>query len=150
MTREEKCKLAIERGYTYEPETGLIYNRFGKLITYKSYNRYVQFTLSLNNIKYKVFAHQFAWYWVNKECVEEIDHINSIKYDNRIKNLRAVTKHQNQWNRQKVKGYWWNKSSEKYRVQITFNKKNLYLGLFETEEEARNAYLAAKQIYHVI
>ena len=150
MTREEKCKLAIERGYTYEPETGLIYNRFGKLITYKSYNRYVQFTLSLNNIKYKVFAHQFAWYWVNKECVEEIDHINSIKYDNRIKNLRAVTKHQNQWNRQKVKGYWWNKSSEKYRVQITFNKKNLYLGLFETEEEARNAYLEAKQIYHVI
>ena len=32
MTREEKCKLAIERGYTYNPETGLIYSRFNRII----------------------------------------------------------------------------------------------------------------------
>lgn len=150
MTREEKCKLAIERGYTYDPKTGLIYNRFGKLITYKSYNRYVQFTLSLNNIKYKLFAHQFAWYWVNKECVEEIDHINSIKYDNRIENLRAVTKHQNQWNRQKVKGYTYDKNRKKWKSNLEYNNKKIYLGYYNTEDEARQAYLNAKQIYHVI
>jgi hypothetical protein len=150
MTREEKCKLAIERGYTYDPKTGIIYSRFGKPITYKSYNRYVQFTLSVNNIKYKVFAHQFAWYWVNKECVEEIDHINSVKYDNRIENLRGVTKHQNQWNRQKVKGYTFDRNRNKWKANIEYNKNKIYLGSFDTKDEARNAYLAAKEIYHKI
>ena len=29
MTREEKCLLAIEKEYTYNPETGKIYSRFG-------------------------------------------------------------------------------------------------------------------------
>ena len=32
MTREEKCKLAIERGYTYNSETGIIYSRLGKIV----------------------------------------------------------------------------------------------------------------------
>jgi len=32
MTVEEKCRLAIEKGYTYNPETGLIYNKKNKII----------------------------------------------------------------------------------------------------------------------
>ena len=32
MTREEKCKLITERGYTYDSKTGNIYNRYGKIL----------------------------------------------------------------------------------------------------------------------
>jgi hypothetical protein len=82
--------------------------------------------------------------------VFELDHINGIRNDNRIENLRSVTRSQNQWNRLTAKGYYWDKSKNKYKAHIKFNDKRKFLGLFETEEEARNAYLAAKQIYHVI
>jgi hypothetical protein len=34
--------------------------------------------------------------------------------------------------------------------QIVLNKKSIYLGLYETEEEAHKAYLDAKKIYHKI
>jgi len=148
MTREEKCKLAIERGYTYDPETGLIYSRFGKLRNRKEKSGYIKFGTKINYKHLNLYGHQFAWYWVNKECVEEIDHINGIKEDNRICNLRSVTKSENQWNRKTTKGYYYFKKSNKWCAKIKVNYKNIYLGLFNTEEEARNAYLAAKEIYH--
>jgi hypothetical protein len=149
MTREEKCKLAIERGFTYDSETGLIYNRFGKIVGRNHYG-YIKIALYLNKKQYNLRAHQFAWYWVNKECVNEIDHINGIRNDNRIENLRSVTRNQNQWNRLTVKGYYFNKVKNKWISRIKLNGKKIYLGSYNTEEEARNAYLAAKQIYHVI
>ena len=151
MTREEKCKLAIERGYTYNPETGLIYNRYGKISKSMNCNtHYIQLNIHINKKSFIVLGHQFAWYWVNKECVEEIDHINGIRNDNRIFNLRSVTRQQNQFNRKKAKGYCWNKVTKKWQVQIKLNQKSIYLGLHNTEEEARNAYLQAKEKYHVI
>jgi hypothetical protein len=149
MTREQKCELAIERGYTYEPETGLIYSRYGK--TSKPLNHgYISIGLELNEKTYRIQGHQFAWYWINKECVDEIDHINGIKTDNRICNLRSVTHQQNQWNRNTAKGYYFDKNANKYRAEIRLNNKNIYLGLYHSEEEARNAYLQAKEIYHKI
>jgi hypothetical protein len=151
MTREERCKLAIERGFTYDSETGLIYNRFGKIVGRNNYG-YIKIALYLNKKQYNLRAHQFAWYWVNKEYVEEIDHINGIRDDNRICNLRSVTRQQNQWNRTTAKGYYKQiyKDSIYYIAQISINTKPIYLGSYNSEEEARNAYLAAKQIYHVI
>ena len=149
MTREEKCKLAIERGYTYDPETGLIYNKYGKIYK-RNVNGYIQLLLSNNENKFKLYAHQFAWYWINKECVEQLDHINGIRNDNRISNLRAVTQQQNQWNKINCKGYCWHRKNNKYQSQIKLNNKLIYLGSFNTEQEARNAYLAAKEIYHKI
>jgi hypothetical protein len=154
MTREEKCKLAIERGYTYNPETGLVYNKFNKKIGHLlngiRNNGYVSFSMLVNKKPYNLYAHQFAWYWVYKECVEQIDHINGIRDDNRISNLRSVTGNQNQWNRTKAKGYHWLKNNKKWMAEIRLNKKHIYLGLYNTEEEARNAYLQAKEKYHII
>jgi len=149
MTRLEKCKLAIEKGYTYDPETGFIYGCRKKQIT-RNTNGYIQMLLYVNKKQYKLFGHQFAWYCEHKECVEMLDHINRIKTDNRICNLRAVTNQQNQFNLSKAKGYTFIKKYNKYQSQIKTNQKIKYLGWFNTEEEARQAYLAAKQIYHVI
>ena len=47
MTREDKCKLAIEKGYTYDPETGLIYGCRKKQIT-RNLNGYIQMQLYVN------------------------------------------------------------------------------------------------------
>lgn len=149
MTTKEKCELAIQRGYYYDEKTGLIYNCKKQPITNRD-NGYIRFQLKLNKKPYNIRGHQFAWYYVNKQCVEEIDHINGIRYDNRICNLRAVTKQQNQWNRTKAKGYHWHMLTQKYAAQIRINKKAIHLGLFNTEEEAQNAYLQAKEIYHKI
>ena len=146
MTREEKCKLAIERGYTYDPETGLIYNRYGKEVRNKLPNTgYIRIEGSVH-----LLGHHFAWYWVYRECVEEIDHINGLRDDNKIVNLRSVTKSENQWNRLTAKGYTRHKKYNKWQAQIKINNKVIYLGLFTSEQEARNAYLAAKEIYHKI
>jgi hypothetical protein len=49
-----------------------------------------------------------------------------------------------------AKGYTWNKPAKKWMAQINLNKKHMYLGCFDTEEEARNAYLEAKKIYHIM
>lgn len=48
----------------------------------------------------------------------------------------------------RVKGYSYDKESKKYRARITTNGKNYHLGGFDAPEEARNAYLEAKKIYH--
>ena len=150
MTKEEKFKILIQRGYVYNPESGLVYNRFGKLISIKNVNNgYLMFGTSINNKHFTVSIHQFAWYCVYKECVKMIDHINRNKTDNKITNLRSVTRNQNMWNLN-CKGYTYHKKSNKWQAQILIYRKFKYLGLFKTEEEARNAYLAAKEKYHVI
>jgi hypothetical protein len=146
MTRLEKLEMAIEMGYTYNPENGKVYSRFGKEITSKHNSGYIM----INNSKIKnLYGHQFAWYWVNKEIVEQIDHINGFRDDNRIDNLRAVTHQQNQWNR-KAKGYCLHNQTNKWLSRIRLNGKSIHLGYFDTEEEARQAYITAKQKYHVI
>lgn len=149
MTREERCELAIKKGYIYNHENGFIYSRYNRKII-KINKGYVILSFTENKKQYYLQGHQFAWYWVYKECVEQIDHINRIKNDNRICNLRAVTHQQNNFNRGNVKGYSWQNDVNKYRADIRLNNKTIYLGLYNTEQEARNAYLEAKEKYHVI
>jgi len=79
-----------------------------------------------------------------------IDHKNGDKLDNRVKNLRITTQQGNQHNRTTTKGYSWCKKANKYHAQITLNGKNIYLGYYTTEEEARQAYLDAKLKYHTL
>jgi hypothetical protein len=150
MTREERIKLAIEKGYKYNPETGNINGVRGNIITCKTPNRYLTIQITFNNKIYQIFAHQFAWYWINKECVVQIDHINGIKTDNRICNLRSISNQENSFNRKKAKGYYWNKRDNKWMAQIKINAKNINLGLYNNEEDARQAYLQGKEKYHKI
>ena len=79
-----------------------------------------------------------------------IDHINGTTTDNCITNLRNVTHQQNQWNQTKAKGYYRDKSKKKWVAQIKLNRKKIHLGYFDLEEDARNAYLEAKKVHHII
>ncbi len=79
--------------------------------------------------------------------LRQIDHINHNTLDNRKSNLRVVTDSQNQQNRKGVKGYSWRKQSQKWQAYIYVNHKLIDLGRFEIEQEARQAYLAARIKY---
>ena len=151
MTREERCKLAIERGFTYDPETGKIFNRFGKESKCINSHEYINVVIRVEGKNYNLKGHHFAWYWMHRECdIEQLDHINGIRTDNRISNLRKVTHQKNSFNRLKAKGYYWDKVANKWHTQIQINGKSKYLGLYTTEEEARQAYLNAKKLYHIM
>jgi hypothetical protein len=80
----------------------------------------------------------------------QLDHINGIRHDNRLENLRLVNNQQNHFNRTKVKGYYWNKRARKWHARIMIDGKKAHLGLFDTEEEAHAAYLEAKERLHII
>jgi HNH endonuclease/AP2 domain len=83
------------------------------------------------------------------DLTEEIDHINRIRNDNRVENLRIGNKTQNQWNRGE-KGCSFDKASGKWRARISENKVRHHLGYYETEEEAEKAYQDAKLIRNII
>lgn len=149
MTREEKCKLAVEMGYKYDPINGKIYGVKGKQIT-RTHKNYVCINLKVEGKNHNLYGHQFAWYLMFKECVDELDHINGNPNDNSLINLRPVTRNENQWNRKTAKGYYFNKRENKWKATIYYHSKGIHLGYFNSEEEARKAYLEAKEKYHII
>ena len=83
------------------------------------------------------------------------DHINHNTLDNRECNLRNVTNSQNMMNRSGaqvnsksgVRGVVWNSDRGKWQAQIRKNRKNIYLGLFESLDDAANAYRDANKKY---
>ena len=104
---------------------------------------YIRITLN----KKAYFAHRLAWLYIHGEFPKgQIDHINGIRNDNRIDNLRIVTARQNNQN-QKIHreghlvGTSYDKTRNKWIAKIEINNKNINLGRFETQQEAHEAYL---------
>ena len=73
---------------------------------------------------------------------QTIDHINRNRLDNSVDNLRIVSNQQNCFNRGEPKGYY--RYKNKWKGVIVLDKKSIHLGLFNTEEEAHQAYLEGK------
>ena len=93
--------------------------------------------------------HNNDWDITDNSRDNYIDHIDRDKLNNNINNLRVVSQHQNCFNRT-GKGYYWNKIANKWQGQITLNGEQKYLGLYNVEADARQAYLDAKKLYHII
>lgn len=111
----------------------------GTVLGYKDGKGHIHF--SFFGKKYK--AHRLAWLYMHGVWpTDQVDHINGVKDDNRISNLREVNNSQNQWNRHKInsssgyKGVFFNKKNRSWYAQ--FNK--IYLGTFHTPEAAARAY----------
>jgi len=138
MTTLEKCALLRQRGYRYDSETGKVFNPNGIEIGSKNKQGYKIITL--------VKAHQFAFYYVNGYVPKLIDHINQVKDDNRISNLRELNDLKSAWNKRGRKGVYKIEGYERWKAMIQINKKYRYLGTFDTEQEARTEYLRVKQI----
>ena len=99
-----------------------------------------------------VYEHRLIWESANGPIPKgmQIDHINRIRDDNRLENLRLVTPQQNHFNRSGVKGFRWEKQRKKWSAYIYLNGKMKNLGRFACMLDARAAYLRAKQEYHAI
>ena len=104
-------------------------------------------TYKYHRVIYKIHNHE--WDISNFSQDNYIDHIDRDKLNNNVDNLRVVSQQQNQFNTN-CKGYYWDNNSNKWLAKIKVNGKAKYLGLFDVEQEARNAYLAAKKNYHII
>lgn len=92
--------------------------------------------------------HRIVWflhsgYWPDGV----IDHIDGNTTNNNPNNLRDVTHSENSHNNS-GRGYYFHKPSNKWLAQIRLNGKTTSLGYFSTKEEARGAYLLAKQTFH--
>ena len=104
--------------------------------------------------KQKILRHRLICFafkdfdFVNSDL--QIDHVDRNKLNNSIDNLRVVTNQQNSFNRSNTKGFTWDKKAKKFQAKIQLNGKTKFLGRFNDEADARQAYLKAKQIYHII
>lgn len=113
---------------------------------------YIQIT-----VKGKVLqAHRLAWIICNgSEPIGQIDHINRIKNDNRIENLRDVSRSENKQNTllnsantSGFKGVSFKSELNKWYAQICLNKKKIHIGYFVNKEDAAKAYISAAQKFH--
>lgn len=117
-------------------------------------NGYGYIQVSIRNNLY--LQHRLVWLYVYGEFPPyDIDHINGIRDDNRITNLRKCTRSENfqnlsmrKTNKSGYIGVSWHKKSGKWRSYISCNNKTTHLGLFDTPEEASKAYLKAKSDLH--
>lgn len=93
---------------------------------------------------------------INKTPKEFLtDHINHNKLDNRKKNLRAVSASLNLLNRGVRKdnksgytGVYWHKQHKKWYVQINFLGEHIFVGLFNSKQQAIMAHSKAIDQYY--
>ena len=98
-------------------------------------------------------GHRVAWALHHGEWpILEIDHINMKRTDNRIQNLRLATRSQNMYNsrgtgKKHPKGVWKQRHGGFY-ARISCRGKRIFLGSYETADEAHAAYSKAAQELH--
>lgn len=137
--------------FHYDRDTG-VFTRMGQAkpsgrVATKGYRQIAM-------IGQRFMAHRLAWLYVHGEWPSgQIDHINQVKDDNRIENLRVVTNKQNQEN---IFAWGHNKSGRrgvrfkdgKWLAEIVQFKKKLHLGTFASFEEAVSARESAEKVIY--
>lgn len=103
----------------------------------------------------KYMAHILAWLYHYGEWPSgEIDHINHNRLDNRISNLRVVSRAENgrnqsicSRNKSGVCGVYMNKSMGKWHAQIRVDGKAIHIGYFDDINDAAAARKKAEEKY---
>ncbi len=159
MAKADLSAESLRELLHYDLETGL-FTRIGKAgrkgkigaaVGWEDKDGYIQVGVLCRNYR----AHRLAWLYVTGDWPrEDVDHINGIRGDNRWSNLRAVTRAVNMQNVRRARkdssigliGV--EKNGGGYSARIKTSTERLYLGFFDTPEEAHAAYLDAKRRLH--
>lgn len=139
---------AARRNVRYDPETGQFFWLVSKRGPVKAGDRagsigakgylYVK----IEQVKYA--AARLAWaMYHNEQPPDEIDHRDGDRQNNQIRNLRPATRQQNAEN-VTGSGVRYEADRAKWLARITVRYKQLNLGRFDTEADARAAVNAAK------
>jgi len=139
-------KEMIRRHFEYHD--GMLF-KDGKRRGFDAKNRgYRQITLGSRE---KYYEHRVIWIYHNGEIPEglEIDHINGKRNDNRIENLRLVTRAENNKNTGTKRGdigvYF---EARKWRAKITVDYEQKDLGRFDKKSDAISARKRAEKQYN--
>lgn len=142
----------------YNPETGIFTwlksrgtKKKGSTAGSVDHNGYV--VLGVNGRQYK--AHQLAILHCLGEMPDyDTDHVNGIKTDNRIKNLRSVSHKENTRNAKTrhdngsgFPGVMWRGDARKWRVRIKGGSKRVNIGHYDKLSDAVKARLDAELKY---
>lgn len=99
-------------------------------------------------------AHRVIFKLVNGEEPKCIDHVNGDRSDNRISNLRSVSRRDNQRNMgmssantSGFTGVCWDSANQKWRATIAVNGRQICLGRHSALEEAVKARTEANILY---
>ena len=155
MESQNKEKAEILRSLSYDPETGYVTWAISKKgakqdveIKTKDKDGYL-----LVGVNYKLYRlHRVVWLIHYGEWPSGcIDHINGVRDDNRIENLRCVTVAENSKNQKKniknksgVVGVILERKSNKWAAYITISRKNIWLGTFSNIFDAAACRISAQ------
>jgi hypothetical protein len=154
---------AIKEAMEYDPETGLFTWSIDIWTARKAIKKgdragfVSQLGYMIIGWKGKTYpAHRIAWAWIHGDSMNYIDHINGVRTDNRISNLRIASPSENCMNRKIPvhntsghKGvYLTGRQSKPWMARIMVEGRRIYIGHFHTSEEAGEAYKQAAIKYH--
>lgn len=154
----------LRKRLRYEPETGKLFWLDYEGMPKRWRTRYSgkeAFTSNADGYRQgkidgvRFLAHRVVWAihhgeWPN----DQIDHINGVKDNNRVSNLRVVSNTENHRNKTMrsdntsgTTGVYWRKSCRKWTASIMVDSRHKYLGYFDTIEEAAAARKEASAKY---
>ena len=119
----------------------------------KDKNGYGKLTVRVNGKALHVRTHRAIFMYHHGYLPEIVDHIDGDVTNNRIENLRAATKNQNQWNRKNnIKSVTGRRGvvlkGAKYYAVCKVNNKRYHLGGFASLEEAENEVMSFRKEHH--
>jgi hypothetical protein len=152
MAEEIITQEMVKALFNYDPLTGIFTwakKRSGYQIGQETGSRCIR----TGYVKLQVYgkrylAHRIAWLYVHgKLPTHSIDHINRLKHDNRIENLRDVPHVVNSANtgarkkaRYNLKGVKFIRRTQSYKVEFVFNGEKHFLGEFADRDIAQDTY----------
>lgn len=157
--KDKLTKYEVRRLFHYNKVTGdFIWlrpsgytNRVGSVANAKTKRGYVQVKIG----REVHWVHRLIFLYMTGEYPKGVvDHVNGDASDNRWENLRDVTHQKNcknqvvaKNNKSGVPGVSFHKSTQKWRAQIKVNGETIYLGLYETKDDAITARQEANKKY---